>query len=184
MRIRPATPNDAVKLLDIYAPYVTDTAITFEYEVPTLEEFRRRIEHISKKYPYLVAEEDGDIVGYVYASSFKERDAYQWAVETSIYVDKNKKRKGIGRKLHDALEATLKQQGILNLNACIAFLPDDRLQAMGNEQWTSDPYLTLDSVHFHEHMGYQKVAHFHQCGKKFGKWYDMIWMEKIIGDHL
>ena len=154
MRIRPATPNDAVKLLDIYAPYVTDTAITFEYEVPTLEEFRRRIEHISKKYPYLVAEEDGDIVGYVYASSFKERDAFQWAVETSIYVDRNKKRKGIGRKLHDA------------------------------EQWTSDPYLTLDSVRFHEHMGYQKVAHFHQCGKKFGKWYDMIWMEKIIGEHL
>ena len=95
MRIRPATPNDAVKLLDIYAPYVTDTAITFEYEVPTLEEFRRRIEHISKKYPYLVAEEDGDIVGYVYASSFKERDAFQWAVETSIYVDRNKKRKTI-----------------------------------------------------------------------------------------
>ena len=94
------------------------------------------------------------------------------------------KKKGIGRKLHDALEATLKQQGILNLNACIAFVPDDRLQATGNEQWTSDPYLTLDSVRFHEHMGYQKVAHFHQCGKKFGKWYDMIWMEKIIGEHL
>ncbi len=179
MRIRPATPNDAVKLLDIYAPYVTDTAITFEYEVPTLEEFRRRIEHISKKYPYLVAEEDGDIVGYVYASSFKERDAFQWAVETSIYVDRNKKRKGIGRKLHDALEATLRQQGILNLNACIAFVPDNN-----KGQGATDPYLNLDSVRFHEQMGYIRVAHFHQCGKKFGHWYDMIWMEKIIGEHL
>lgn len=172
MGIRPATPNDAATLLDIYAPYVTDTAITFEYEVPTLEEFRQRIEHISRKYPYLVAEEDGDIVGYAYANTFKERDAYQWAVETSIYVDKHKKRKGIGRKLHDALEATLKQRGILNLNACISYTEQE------------DGFLTNDSVHFHERMGYQKVAHFHQCGKKFGKWYDMIWMEKIIGEHL
>lgn len=171
MRIRPATPDDAAALLAIYAPYVTDTAITFEYEVPTEEEFRRRIERVSEKYPYLVAEEEGHIVGYAYASAFKERAAYQWAVETSIYVDRQGKRKGIGRRLHDALEEALKMQGILNMNACISYVEPE------------DEYLNLDSVRFHERMGYSKVAHFHLCGKKFGRWYDMIWMEKLIGEH-
>ena len=171
LNIRPATPNDAAALLAIYAPYVVDTAITFEYEVPTEEEFRQRIVHISEKYPYLVAEEEGRMVGYAYASTFKERAAYQWAVETSIYVDRQEKRKGIGRKLHDALEEALKTQGILNMNACISYTESE------------DEHLTLDSVHFHERLGYQRVAHFHLCGKKFGRWYDMIWMEKIIGEH-
>ena len=100
-----------------------------------------------------------------------ERAAYQWAVETSIYIDQREKQKGIGRLLHDALETALKQQGILNLNACIAYTE------------TEDEHLTLGSVHFHKRLGYQQVAHFHQCGKKFGRWYDMIWMEKLIGEH-
>ena len=158
-------------MLAIYAPYVTDTAITFEYDVPTEEEFRQRIERISKKYPYLVAEEEGRVVGYAYASAFKERAAYQWSVETSIYVDRQEKRKGVGKQLHDALETELKERGILNMNACISYVEPE------------DEYLTLDSVRFHEHMGYQKVAHFHLCGRKFGRWYDMIWMEKLIGEH-
>ena len=79
---------------------------------------------------------------------------------------------GIGRMLHEALELRLKEQGILNMNACISFIE------------TEDEYLTQDSVRFHEQLGYKKVAHFHLCGKKFGRWYDMIWMEKIIGEHL
>ena len=172
--IREATADDAKALLDIYAPYVTDTAVTFEYDVPTTDDFRQRITHVRQRYPYLVAEDCGRIVGYAYASPFKERAAYQWAVETSIYVDRQEKRKGIGGVLHEALEDALKAQGILNMNACIAY------PAQGSD----DPHLTLDSVRFHERMGYTKVAHFHQCGKKFGRWYDVIWMEKIIGEHV
>ncbi len=188
--IRNATKADIRVIQAIYAPYVTDTVITFEYDVPTVEEMERRMEQVQKKYPWLVAEENGKVVGYAYASAFKERAAYQWAVETSIYVDGQEKRKGIGRQLHDALEEALKMQGILNMNACISF-PADALNNQPTrltnpspqEEYTPDPHLTLDSVHFHERLGYTTVAHFHLCGKKFGRWYDMIWMEKMIGEH-
>ena len=107
MTIRDAQLSDAKALLDIYAPYVEDTAVTFEYDVPTEEEFRGRIAKVMKQYPWVVAEEDGRIAGYAYASPFKERAAYQWAVETSIYVDCHMKRQGIGLLLHDALEQRL-----------------------------------------------------------------------------
>ena len=170
--IRPATPDDAAALLAIYAPYVAETAISFEYDVPSEEEFRQRIIGFSKEYPYLVAEEDGRIVGYAYAHIFHGRAAYQWSVETSIYVDRHEKRKGIGKVLHEELEEALKAQGILNMEAAIAYIEKE------------DEYLTHDSIRFHEWMGYKKVAHFHQCGRKFGRWYDVVWMEKIIGDHL
>ena len=172
MNIREAVVADAKAIQAIYAPYVEQTAVTFEYDVPSEEEFRRRIESVKQKYPWIVAQDHGRIVGYAYASAFKERAAYQWAVETSIYVDCSMKRRGIGRQLHAALEQRLKAQGILNMNACISFIE------------TEDEYLTQDSVRFHEQLGYKKVAHFHLCGKKFGRWYDMIWMEKIIGEHI
>lgn len=171
MNVRDVQIQDAEALLAIYAPYVELTAITFEYDVPTVDEFRRRITDISKRYPWLVAEDNGRIVGYAYASAFKERAAYQWAVETSIYVDRNERGKGTGKLLHEALEETLRERGILNMNACIAYTDKE------------DEFLTLDSVRFHERLGYSKVAHFHQCGRKFGRWYDMVWMEKLIGEH-
>ncbi len=169
--IRTATEDDAEELLAIYAPYVEQTAITFEYDVPSEDEFRKRISHTLEKYPYLVAEENGKIAGYAYVSPFKERAAYDWSVETSIYVDMTQKRKGIGRLLYDRLEEILKKQGILNVNACIGYPQID------------DEYLTKDSVHFHERLGYHMVGTFHQCGYKFGRWYDMVWMEKFIGEH-
>ena len=112
--IRTATAADAQALLNIYSPYVKNTAITFEYEVPSTEEFISRIEHTLQKYPYLVAEENGKLLGYAYASPFHDRPAYDWAVETSIYVDQNIKHRGIGCKLHDALENALQDMGILN----------------------------------------------------------------------
>ena len=172
MNIRDITPADAPAVLRIYKPYVEQTAITFEIEVPTLDEFSQRIADISARYPYIVAEDaDGTIVGYAYASTFKARAAYRFCVETSIYVDTQRRHTGIGSLLHDALEQRLRQQGVLNMNACISFIETD------------DPYLPLDSVGFHHHKGYTRVAHFHQCGLKFGRWYDMIWMEKIIGPH-
>ncbi|MBE6339126.1 MAG: GNAT family N-acetyltransferase [Marinilabiliaceae bacterium] len=171
MEIRLAKTDDAEALLAIYTPYVEKTAITFEYDVPSIDEFRNRIIAVSAKYPWLVAVDNGNIVGYAYASAFKERAAYQWSVETSIYVDKDRKRSGIGRLLHDALEEALKRQGVLNMNACIAYCEPE------------DEFLTLDSVRFHERLGYSLVAHFHKCGKKFDRWYDMVWMEKLIGEH-
>lgn len=170
--IRIASPSDAPELLAIYAPYITKTAISFEYDVPSVEEFADRIRTTLEKYPYLAAESDGHIVGYCYVSILHGRQAYDWSVETSIYVDQNCKRMGIGKKLHDALEQALSAMGILNLYACIAF-------PIGE-----DPYLTEDSVHFHEHLGYTHTAHFHKCGYKFNRWYDIVWMEKTIGKHL
>ena len=104
IHIRTASPDDAAALLAIYAPYVLETAITFEYDVPSTEEFARRITHTLEKYPYLVAEKDHTILGYAYAGPFHERAAYDWAVETSIYVDQNLKHSGIGGLLHDVLK--------------------------------------------------------------------------------
>lgn len=170
--IRVAREEDAKELLAIYTPYVEHTAITFEYDVPSVEEFSERIRHIQQKYPYLVAQIDGQIVGYAYASAFKTRAAYDWAVETSIYVKMDQKRKGIGTKLYDTLEQILKKQGIINVNACIAY-PEE-----------NDEYLTKDSVYFHEKTGYHLVGQFHQCGYKFQRWYHMVWMEKFIGQHV
>jgi L-amino acid N-acyltransferase YncA len=169
--IRMATEADAEELLKIYAPYVTDTAITFEYDVPSVAEFARRIRNTLQMYPYLVALEHGRIVGYTYASAFHERAAYRWAVETTIYLEQNCRGRGLGKKLYLSLEEILKRQNIMNLNACIAYTP------------CKDLHLDNTSPAFHEHLGYTKVAHFTKCGYKFGTWYDMIWMEKIIGAH-
>ena len=171
MKIRVAKAEDAQALLSIYAPYVEATAITFEYEVPSEDELTKRIQHILQKYPDLVAELNGEILGYAYAGAFNKRAAYDWSVETTIYVKKNKGRLGIGRRLYNALEAALKAQEILNLNACIAY-PEEE-----------DKYLTKDSVSFHNKMGFQMVGQFHNCGYKFYRWYNMVWMEKQIGSH-
>ena len=169
--IRKASVKDAEELLRIYTPYVKDTAISFEYEVPDVEEFKNRISNILKRYPYLVAEQDSAIVGYAYAGAFKTRAAYDWAVETTIYVKQDERQKGIGKKLYAALETTLKKQGILSMNACIAY-PD-----------IEDEYLTKDSPEFHKKLGFEMVGMFHKCGYKFGRWYDMVWMEKMLGEH-
>lgn len=162
--IRPVSIADADRLLEIYAPYVQKTAVTFEYEVPTLPEFKDRIAGITSRYPFLAALKDGKIEGYAYASAFKERAAYDWSVETSIYIDTDFHGQGIGSCLYEHLENILKKQSICNLCACIA-------------------YPNPESIGFHEHMGYKEVAHFHKSGYKFNTWYDMIWMEKFINDH-
>ena len=176
MTIEKVTLSDATKLLDIYAPYVKETAISFETEVPSLSEFSKRIEDISSKFPYIKATIDGEIVGYAYATSFKGRAAYDWSVETTVYVRNDKKRSGIGKALYEALEKSLAQMGILNVNACIAVLKD-------LDDKNADPHLTNDSYHFHIKEGYKLVGTFHDSGYKFGRWYDMIWMEKMLGEH-
>lgn len=171
IRIRIARPEDARALLEIYAPYVENTAISFEYKTPSTEEFCGRIVRTLKKYPYLLAEQKGKILGYAYASVFHEREAYSWSVETSIYVDSSLRRTGVGRRLHEALENVLREQHVLNMNACIAYPSQE------------DEYLTKNSVYFHAHMGYRLVGEFYQSGYKFGRWYNMVWMEKHIGEH-
>ena len=166
-RIRFATPADAGQVRGVYAPYVIDTAVTFEYEVPTTSEMGRRIARTLESLPWLVYEAGDRVVGYAYASPFHARAAYAWSVETSIYVDRDCRRSGVGRTLMRDLEAILSHMGVLNLNACIAYVQRD------------DPFLTDDSVRFHERLGFVLTAHFHECGYKFGRWYDMVWMERL-----
>lgn len=172
IRIRTASVEDAEELLAIYKPYVEKTAISFEYDVPEVSEFRRRIAHTLEKYPYLVAERDGELLGYAYMGPFVGRAAYDWAAEVSIYVKEDKRKLGVGKCLYQALEAVAKAQNILNLNVCIGYPDQD------------DEYLTKNSVQYHGHMGYQMVGKFHNCGYKFGRWYHMVWMEKLIGVHV
>ncbi len=169
--IRTATEQDAGELLAIYAPYIQRTAVTFEYAVPPVDAFAERIRGILTKYPYLAAERDGEIIGYAYAGTFHKRAACAWNVETAIYVRMDKRGTGVGRELYEALEQALILQNVLNMNACIAYTE------------TEDEYLTKNSVQFHRHLGFTYVGRFHQCGYKFGRWYDLAWMEKHIGAH-
>ena len=159
--IRDAMEEDAERLVEIYSHYVSDTAVSFEYEVPSVSEFRDRIRKIKSKYPYIVCEKDGKIVGYVYAGAYSTREAYAWTVTTSIYVDKDYHRKGIGTLLYDELGKRLKEQGIVNLLAGVASCENE------------DEYLTHNSSRFHISKGYTQVAHMKAVGKKFDRWYDL-----------
>ncbi len=172
MRLRVAEIGDAEALRAIYAPYVEDTAITFEYTVPTVQEFAGRIAHTLERWPYLVAEQDGIPVGYAYAAPFKARAAYQWAAEMTVYVRRDRRQSGIGGALYRMLENVLALQNIQVLYACVAY------SAAG------DVGLNGGSAPFHQRMGYQSAGTFHQCGNKFGRWYDMLYLEKHIGARL
>ena len=169
--IRFAKPEDAKELLKIYAYYVTDTAISFETEVPSEEEFKLRIEEVLKSYPFIVACKDDKILGYAYLHSFVGRKAYELSAETTIYLNPDKKKMGIGKKLYSVLEDVAKAQNITNLYSCIGYVDKE------------DEYLNNNSVQFHEHIGFRMVGKFENCGHKFGRWYHMVWMEKIIGEH-
>lgn len=168
LKIRDADINDAERLVEIYAPYITETAVSFEYDVPSVDEFKERIKNIKEKYPYLVCEKDGNIVGYVYASAYSKREAYDWTVGTSIYVDKTFRRMGIGSLLYSHLEEELKKIGIENLLAGVAYCERE------------DPYLTKDSYKFHLREGYVMAGHLKDVGKKFDRYYDLLWMQKKI----
>lgn len=200
IRIRSAKIEDASALLAIYKPYVEGTAITFEYDVPSVEEFAGRIRKTLEKYPYLVLERTEDnagnieavassecvadgttvgngagtaeILGYCYAGVFKGRAAYNRSVETSIYIKQGEHGKGYGRALYTELEQELRSCGFLNAYACIA------------SPKPGSTHLDNSSQKFHEHMGYSLVGTFNDCAYKFNQWYNMIWMEKMLGEHL
>jgi phosphinothricin acetyltransferase len=166
--IRNATCEDAEAILTIYSYYVKYTAITFEISMPSLAEFQQRIAETLTRYPYLVAIRNGIIVGYAYAGAFVGREAYNHSAELTIYLSPEEKGHGTGRKLYTALEQELSVMGITNLYACIG------------SPITPDEYLTHNSENFHAHLGFTKVGTFHKCGRKFDRYYNMIWMEKIL----
>ena len=170
--VRNAVLSDAERLAEIYAWYVERTAVTFEFAAPSPEEFRERMRGIMARYPYLVVEEEDRVLGYAYAGPFKGRAAYDWSCELTIYLRNDERKHGLGRLLYEELEQCLKAMGILNLYACI-----------GVPEGEDDEYLTHNSQQFHEHLGFKEVGRFRRCGSKFGRWYTMIWMEKIVGEH-
>lgn len=171
LAIRDATLEDAGRILEIYDYYVKNTAISFEHDTPSLAEFQARMEKTMERYPYLVILQDGRIEGYAYAGPFVGRAAYDWSCELTVYLAPDARKHGMGRMIYEALEKALRDMGILNLYACIGY-PEHE-----------DEYLTANSADFHRHLGFEKVGEFHQCGYKFGRWYHMIWMEKVIGAH-
>lgn len=169
--IRNATLADCPRILDIYRHYVEKTAISFEYDTPTLAEFETRMKNTMAHFPYLVAEVDGRVMGYAYAGPFIRRAAYDHCCELTIYLDPTARKTGLGRMLYDALETALKALGYRNLYACIGY-PE-----------IEDEYLTRNSADFHAHLGFTLAGTFRNSGYKFGRWYDMIWMEKLLGPY-
>ena len=157
--IRLATEADVSAMLDIYAPYILTTTYTFEYEVPTEAAFLARFRGITEKFPWLVWEEDGKILGYAYGSAPFERAAYSWCAEDSLYLCPEAKGKGIGKKLLLALEYLLQCQGYKKIYAII----------------TSENDVSLE---FHRKNGYLYTSTFENCGYKFGRWLGVTWMEK------
>ena len=163
--IRIATSADSKSILDIYAPYIRDTSLTFETEVPTYDDFAVRIQTYLDNWPWLVCELDGKIAGYAYASRYRERTAYQWSVECSVYIHDDYLRSGIASELYTALFAFLKYQGYNNVYAVIN-LPNDR------------------SVAFHEKLGFTYFATYENVGYKLGKWKNVGWWQKKINEYV
>jgi phosphinothricin acetyltransferase len=155
--------RDGAACAAIYAPFVTDSYVSFEERAPDGEEFARRIERISYSYPWLVAEEDGAVIGFAYAAAHRERAAYRWAADVAVYVDERARRRGIGRALYEALLALLAQQGVRTVCAGVA-LPNDA------------------SVRLHEAVGFRPVGVYRRIGYKQGAWWDVGWWQLQLRD--
>jgi len=162
--IRTATTSDTESILKIYAPYIENTSYTFETEVPTIESFKERISHYQESWPWLVCEIGGVVAGYAYGSRHRERVAYQWSVECSVYVHDNYQRRGVARALYTALINILKLQGFRNLYAVIN-LPNDK------------------SVSFHEQLGFEYFATYKNVGYKLGRWKNVGWWQLQVNEY-
>lgn len=162
--IRLANEKDAAGILAIYAPYIQNTSFTFETELPSIEAFAEKINTYLINWPWLVCETDGIIAGYAYATRYRERVAYQWCTESSVYIHDNYLRAGIARALYTALFEILKRQGFRNVYAVIN-LPNDR------------------SVAFHESCGFKYFATYEKVGYKLGKWKNVGWWQLSINDY-
>lgn len=159
--IRMATTADIPAILNIYGPYVENTAISFEYTVPTTEAFTQRFARINQDFPWLVWEEDGQILGYAYGSLPFQRAAFRWCAEVSIYLNPSAHRRGIGRALYYVLEQLLKLQGYRTVYAVVT---------TANQA----------SVDFHKAAGYRPTASLPECGFKHGAWHGILWLEKRL----
>lgn len=157
--IRIACENDLPRMLSIYAPYIEDTTASFEYTVPTLAEFTARFASVTARFPWLVWEENGQVLGYAYGSAPFHRAAYGWCAEVSIYIDARYHGRGIGKQLYKALEAILFELGY---RVIYAIITDEN----------------RGSIAFHEAAGYRTVAHLPGCGWKFGRNIGIVYMEK------
>jgi phosphinothricin acetyltransferase len=164
IKIRLASEADTTALLDIYAPFVKNTVITFEYDVPTDIQFSARIATITKKYPWLVCEIHDRIVGYAYAAAFHERSAYDWSVDASVYIHPDYHRKRIGAALYECLFQLLKLQGFYNVYAIITGA-------------------NKNSLDFHQSLGFKPVGLYRNVGYKFNQWQDVQWLVLTIKDH-
>ncbi len=166
IKVRDAVLNDAEKIQKIYAPYVEKTVISFELEVPNVEEMGKRIKTtLDQGFPYLVIEDEyKNILGYAYGSEFGERKAYKYSADLSIYLDMEVRSRGLGQKLYDEFEKKMKKRGIVNLVAII----------VGNNE---------KSIKFHTKNGFIEIGRFEKSGYKFGEWLDIIWMKKQINDY-
>lgn len=163
-KIRLAKASDSTCILEIYAPYIKDTVISFEYEVPDITAFKERMANIQSRYPYLVCEVNGDIAGYAYASRHRDREAYSWSVDASVYVAPKFHRKNIGKTLYTALFEILKLQGYYNVYAGVT-VPNVKSEGL------------------HEAIGFKPVGIYHNVGYKFGRWHDVKWYELKLREH-
>jgi L-amino acid N-acyltransferase YncA len=163
MRVRDATGHDAEACAAIYAPYVTDTVITFEYESPTAAEMAQRIASAQQRHAWLVLEDDGRVVGYAYAAPVKERAAYRWACEVSVYLERGRRRGGAGRALYEALFERLVARGYRRLIAGMT-LPNEASEGL------------------HRAMGFEAIGVQRAIGWKSGQWHDVAWVQRSIGD--
>jgi phosphinothricin acetyltransferase len=161
--IRLATPQDAEQIQSIYAPVVSQTAISFENEPPSIDEMRARIAAGGHQYPWLACENSGALLGYAYATSHRTRAAYQWCVETSVYVDPLCRRCGVARGLYAALLRILALQGFYNAYAGIT-LPNPA------------------SVALHEACGFEMIGIYRSIGSKLGAWHDVGWWGRALQD--
>lgn len=161
---RMAREEDVPAILAIYEPYVRDTAITFEYDPPSLSEFKKRVEDISAEYPYVVCQSEQRLVGYAYAHRHMERAAYQWNAELSVYLDRDFHGRGIGKRLYEILIGILKLQNVKNVYGGVTS-PNEK------------------SERLHKALGFTKLGTYHKAGYKCGGWHDVSWFEKSIGDY-
>ena len=162
MKVRDANEHDAEACAVIYAPYVTDTTITFEYEPPSAAEMARRIAAAQRAHAWLVLEDDGRVVGYAYAGPYKERAAYRWSSEVSVYLETGRRRGGSGRMLYEALFERLAERGFRTLVAVMT-LPNDASEGL------------------HRAMGFEPIGTFRRVGWKHGQWRDVAWAQRSLG---
>jgi phosphinothricin acetyltransferase len=162
MKVRDANEHDAEACAAIYAPYVTDTTITFEYEPPSAAEMARRIAAAQRAHAWLVLEDDGRVVGYAYAGPYKERAAYRWSSEVSVYLEMGRRRSGSGRLLYEALFERLAERGFRTLVAVMT-LPNDASEGL------------------HHAMGFEPIGTFRRVGWKHGQWRDVAWVQRGLG---